>query len=395
MELKELVDGYFKSGDDIDKFRKEIAKLDKATECVPLGTSELTFLSYVGEGEEGKLMFLQFDPKSAGTGNDNAVVLSAAKTTEKNPEIAPLFEEMKRLRLMIRIDGRYRFVSSNAFYGLAKVIGFLGDGVHVPDHELFKLYAKRYGNDKDISLITRKCASGVTKIFSVFSDIYTRVPQTVMTDIIAGIEDEMGESKCVKWEVSHEETMIQLEFPEKAKDLAKTYRLPCETVPGVRIATSDVGRSSLTVTEIMRIDGSYLPAYVFKREHKGNINLGMLLDSISSRVFSNYTKLPERLCELASITINDPAAVIEHTAGRLDLERSLGKRLAKSFVEEMQIEAGDDPCTAYDIAVSFLTLPERYVAGGFESKDIKEKLATACYRAPFLEYKDPEKVVLA
>jgi hypothetical protein len=136
-------------------------------------------------------------------------------------------------------------------------------------------------------------------------------------------------------------------------------------------------------------------AETYKRKHSGKIDVKKLRDDISQCVFSKYTRLPERLCDLLAVSVPDPAFMVENVARKIGLADAIGKILAEKFVLEMRNEFGKDPVTAYDVAMSFLTLSRRYVSGGGDVESTKVKVETVCYRAPFVDYTASSSLVLA
>jgi hypothetical protein len=71
----------------------------------------------------------------------------------------------------------------------------------------------------------------------------------------------------------------------------------------------------------------------------------------------------------------------------------VGKRLSKQLTEAVHDEFGLGSATAYDIAIAFLTLPERLI-GDDISPRVKENIASAVFRAPFVDFEEKRKVYL-
>ena len=183
-------------------------------------------------------------------------------------------------------------------------------------------------------------------------------------------------------------------------------------IPGILMTTSDTGDSSFKVCGTWRVDGtnSLVVHSDVKRKHIGDINTEKILEDITNKIFAEYARLPEALCNLMAHDVTDASWDLTTTAGlkanyaeiestlkaafnRLGIVKAIGKKMEKKLREAMMNEFDVSiRYTAYDIAMSILSLPERAVFMD-KDKDISE-LQKACANAPFISYKVDSSVVL-
>lgn len=301
---------------------------------------------------------------------------------------------------------RFYLTSSNTLQTMDR-FGLAGNFLSEPSLERDMLIAKQFEKDYGITVIARKVGE-TKKVFSILSDKYRHLDQDLIFKVIEDITNSgaVGTVKCHRWEVSNFYTKVWVEFPERAEEFSVLYGLKTEMIPGILITTSDTGDSSFSVCGTWRVSGhnSYILASEVKKKHIGNFTPETILEDVSQQVFAEYDKLPKALCDLITVDITDPTWDLSTTAGlkanraeveasiktafkSLGIVKAIGKKAEKTLREAM-IEEFDYsvPFTAYDIAMSIFTLPERAVFVGKATRDLSN-LQKCVYKAPFVDYK--------
>lgn len=423
MGKERLLDNWCETGNDIETFKKVLKELSTTTSvkktearCVTLYSkndnsvaTEKSVPVYVlkpGEIWEIDEKTHQISLHSGNISRKQLIDYGASDLVD---------EYEKKTRLMLCIDGKVYFTSSNLSSTMGLRTDIKGEAGIVPTLERDILSAQRLNTCEDISFITRTI-DGLRKTFAALSGSYTYVPQSFLSDIITRIESDgvLGKITCNHWSINNILSEIYLEFPEKAAEISALYEFEDEIVPGLYLSKSDVGECSITVRATWRINNSIIVADELKRKHTGKIVSKDILEDIDKIVFSKYTKVPELLCSLMGTDITNPtwaktvsskefnslnskaiAEAIKHVFNEIGMVSAVGKKTEKSIYEQLCNEV--DPAlsyTAYDIVTMVMQLPERLTGLTTNSKNL---LAKACGQAVFVDMtKKPKssKVVL-
>lgn len=210
------------------------------------------------------------------------------------------------------------------------------------------------------------CGRNLNKIFAVFSSRYGRIEQDALINgTIGPIEKEMGESIIHSFSLSHEDTALVLEFPEKAREFSGTYKLQDEVIPVLIIRTSDAGNCSVIIRGGFRMSGkkwiSFMPGAAVKRQHTSAASTKKILSDVSDRIFSEYTKIPERMVELLSMDpVDDPAALTEKIMEGSGLRSLMRENGYREELERMKDSYGPSVYGPYDVCMRFMDLLEKY-----------------------------------
>lgn len=348
----------------------------------------------------------------------DSVLKSYRESSVRTPELLKEWTEIVKLAIVFNDNNavnkskRFYLTSSNALQTMDR-FGMAGEFLTKPCRQRDEMIAKQFEQDLGVTVIARSC-NGTKKIFSILSDKYTHIDQSILFDIVKEIETngDMGEAKCYQWTVSNFFTKLYIEFPKKAKELSMLYGLKKEMIPGILMTTSDTGDSSFKVRGTWRVEGSnsLVVNTEVKRKHIGDINVEAVIEDISNQIFAEYAKLPEALCNLMAHDVTDASWDLTTTAGlkanqaelenviktafkRLGIVKAIGKKtekkLREALLDEMDVSIH---YTAYDIAMSILGLPERVIYMDKE-KDISQ-LQKACSGAPFIKYDVDTSVIL-
>lgn len=407
MKTEYLKDTWMEEGNDYSNFKLRIQMMDESTRILEINTSAVELLSVVPEASNSERT--EFDVYNADQVCNHHLPNRAGLKTTSALEAGYTEEMVEELqtstRLMIRYEGRKYFTSRGLCRDLAARAELAGMAVHTPTGARDAYIMSRYVCQPQNALAVVRVGDNpyTNKIFAMPSRGYCYVPQSFILELVDELQKELGEWVCDRWTVSHSLTTLRLLFVEKADDMAEMYRLSSLPIPGVLIETSDTGDSSCTVYGIWKTrGGSYIRAESYSRKHTGRFKVPDIVKGVTNKVFVNYTKLPERLCELALIDITDPHEAILEIMREIKAEAVIGKRRAAALTAAL---SGEYPpgtmCSGYDLAMTFLDLPSRCLFSGLEEVEgirARESMEEMVYQVPFLNFEqfasDEEPVVV-
>ena len=410
-----LLDNFQVTGNQFETFEKAIEEITEATKFYKFNSSELAVLSYTNSTDDGRMIFLDFHPLSVPSAGGSSNL--AEKRVKVNPEkilAKGKFENL--IKELIDETGLFfwngivcMFVSKRVLTTRLQPFGLGGDFLADKSTERDLMIAKRFGlKAADKTLVIREI-NGIKKVFSMLGDKYRYMPQGVLIDIYKAISpDDLGKADCRYWEINHFYSGIKIEFPEKAAELQAVYGLPSKFVPGVYLATSDTGDCSVKIRATWRIGNACSLHQEVSHKHSGDVDVEEILDEVKEKIFAEYTRLPEALCDLMSKDITDPSWNLETTKGKsknakavesalktafkeLKVVAAIGKKAEISLFQQLLDEFDSSIAyTAYDIALAIMSLPAR--TSGLHSV-MQEKLETAVGRAPYINYEGSKTTI--
>lgn len=408
-----LLDSWSASGEDISSFKKEVREISASTSTKLIRYRDLKVLSYFESSDPKILKFYMLDPNEIWENVSGRKVLREAKMSRAgfaSRGITKLLDEFENTtKLLMQADGNIYFTSINMLSTLGLRTDIAGNAMLEPSTERDLLIAKRLDSDEELTAIIRN-QGGVRKIYSTLSSKYPYVPQSLCADILDRVEAEgkLGTAVGYKWKVDNQFAEIYVEFPDKATELMTIYGFDRAVIPGLFICKSDVGESSIVVRSTWRVGNSVTLLDEFRRKHSGKIEVDEILEGIDEIVFSKYTLLPEKLCDLMLQTITDPAwhslstskfrsankkaveGVLKSIFKEIKLVDATTKAIEKELFEALCDEIDYDlDYTAYDICMMVMTLPERKISG--MPAAYVTPLAKACGKAPYCKYDKPVK----
>lgn len=400
-----LLDDFCDEGTSLTELKNLLDKIEKQTAFLKVNSKDIQLLSYFDSNEE-KLFFYKFNPQDK-FGTARSVSLSKSQILNKG-DFGKYITEIEQDSKLMFYDGYKSYLVSNTFTKTLDAFGLKGAFLSEPCHERDQMIAKRFGIARECTIVMKN-DKGTRKAFAVLGNKYTHIPQSILLDIVQQLKDTgiMGTPTCRRWEVNHFYTSIYIEFPDKAEEFQILYGLEKKFVPGLLLTTSDTGDSSLSIRSTWRINNSVSLHREIKHKHMGKVNPKDILEECEKTIFSEYTKLPEALCDLMSVDItnstwdltkkkglraNEEAIrnTIKSAFKQLGVVKAIGKKAEMSLYEQLCGEF--DPAisfTAYDIAVTLLGMGDR-VEG--LSKTAQSELSKAMAKAPYISY-SPEPTI--
>lgn len=374
MKTYELGDNWTLSGTDYPTFEEALNDLCDSTYVVEGITDNFTLLSFRDKVGENKLVF-NLHSKEQIEQEKSVSTHLAVSTLEKNcVDEGFLAELTARSKLLMRLGGAggqredIYFTSSRLSRDLAARARLGGDAVYDPTDERDMYIMSRYvKTPAAVKAVVRRNSgdtNAVHKVFAMPSGGYCHIDQRIILNIIAKLEASLGEAHCLRWHIDHFITQLMLLFPENAKDVSEVYGLPDPMVPGFLLETSDTGDCSVRVVGFWYRpgSGSVARSCEYHREHKGRgMTSAEILDAIGGSVLTEYTLLPERLCELLAIDLDDPEAALDYIFLKENIRKKLGKKAGQNLYERLLERVTERPSmTAYEMAMLFIDAPALY-----------------------------------
>ena len=201
----------------------------------------------------------------------------------------------------------------------------------------------------------------------------------------------------VSWSVDHALSQIYLEFPDAAKEIAESYKLPHEAMPGLMLQTSDIGRSSFIAQATMRINNHLVRLETVSVSHNNKKGVDVdeyineFVDKVDTELFANIKKIPEQLCELMTMSIS-PAVIAtdddrenNYIAVTDILKESINKTFKKFSGSKKKVifESLSEEIiscmsyTAYDIAEMIMAVPDRVHVDAVTAVTVNREAAKA------------------
>ena len=393
--------------DDYTKFRDIVSELDEKTRVSEFEMNKAAFLLPANaETKSGKTAVILFDEQTTAKSPDNIRKIN----TENLP--AELLLKFKVGYPILVVDSKVFFISEFAMQTLIQVCELGGSAMYENNEFRNKLLAYTFlHTGKNCKIVYREeeiAGKPVRLILSVNHMSYGQIQNSVVCDIIEYLQNNgmYGNIEVSHWEVSQEKTSITVFFPDTAKDLSLVYKLPETFVPGITIKTSDTAQLAFTVEGVLkRQSGVIYPFCEVEKKHTLNFTKEKLISDMEKEVFPLFTKIPEKLKEGASIEVTpkswdltNPQKIKENEEKVGDVIASITKSLSREFSKKLMNKLaellaaevnGQYYYTMYDIYTLFLNLPERLPE---LSEVLKEQLAKAVIKIPFLKLKKEETV---
>ena len=407
--MSRLKDSWNASGTDWTQFKNEIKALAERTFVKKCAAEDIMLMSkntdaLPDDADEEKNFYTHLispkdiwvKEKRSKSGEVRSVkLLNFSKKTFVDRGGQELIDEYeKSTKTLIGIDKILYYVSPKFFNSLGARTGLSGAAAAEPCLERDLLFAKRLSIKEEakeeevspiVSLVYRE-ENKNKKLFAILSDRYSYIPQNYIISIVEKIisDGKLGSTKCDSWYIDNSISRVYLEFPDEAKEISEAYELEDEYVPGLLLESSDVGVSSLTVYATCRCGHSVLPFGKIYKRHTGKIDIEKICEQIDSKIFPEYRKLPERMCELLAVDVEKPMLTISNLFEEIELEEIIGQRNTKYIKEKMEeLIDPDSPCTMYDIISQVIQLPA--ITTGL-SATAQNKLVEAIKGAPYVDY---------
>lgn len=432
-----LTDNYTIVGSDYEEFKDKLAEISKTIRYKVVNSADVSLLSHRGTDttdvdrffklsasnidvfdnlickvlEENKINLPGYYTKNADSIFAKSNVCLQKEALLKKGDFEDVLNEMRTdNHLMIEVNGEPMFTSKSLLTTLDR-FGLKGSFLVRPSLTRdMAVMAEFVEQEKPITLIYRKAEGGIKKVFSILSDKYQPIDQNVIIDIIDDITDDgsLGNPVCKEWEINHFFTKIYLDFPEKARDIKNHYGKTEKFIPGICIMSSDTGDCSLKVLGTFRVGNSLTVQDEVLHKHIGDVDVESIIKAVDERIFSEYAKLPDKLCNLMLVDIGDPTAdltdeenqkaniqaykeVVTNAFKELGILKAVGVKARNILLEKMIYEAAEDThYTAYDVCVELMRLPQR--VSGLASLP---QLQKAVGRAPYITYLEEKPITVA
>jgi len=377
MKNLELLDSKKWATTDIDEAYRVLDDLSGSVSVVEVKSDKIKAVSYMGENE-GKVSFAVCEPPDS-TSLKRSRVLgmpSAFTALDKDEFIndwlggsKAFYKELKKCGFMLNIDGTLYICSGETIGTLCSRCALGGSALtdHISvlrDSYITEILAKK---KTKCSVVMRVSEEGIKKVFAVLGGTYTAIPQNKIRDVVEAAENELLEGKESEFcglTADNFVTRLYFEYPSIADEFRKVYKMTMNVTPGICVVTSDMGDSSLAVYGTIRLPGSKTPFHVgkYSRIHRGNVDIEEFIEGVRDNIFTEYSKIPERIMELLTIDVSDVSETLKAVMEKSGLAKVIGKKYSDQFVEAAAQEfIPGKPYSAFDIANFIAKVPERII----------------------------------
>jgi len=388
-----LSDTWAIEGKEYDEFKEQLEKFEKQTIIKEIPMDEFSFLSIsdmgvgymaypMGTGTVWKKNKTSLSLKMLPVNKDMFIMNGYGDDVVNESFDNGLFTIFSKKKLtMPKIsksinEGEFLPVSAKAISTIANRIKYGGSNFFTDRLIRDMAIASHFDKPIPVSAVLRTDSeSGKQKVFAVMSEKYTIIPQKTIISIIDKIskeaEADLGKTVISDWYIDHSVTRINLDFPEKAEEIAETYSMAESMVPGIMIETSDIGDCSLRLRGYFKI-GSYT-VYTkneYVQIHSGKFDEAEAVNAATGKIFPEYMSYPKKLVSLMAIDITDDSMssamkikkmtkAYKDVSKKIGLVKEIGKKREKPLMEQLINGINTDiSYTAYDVAMTFLTLPK-------------------------------------
>jgi len=289
-------------------------------------------------------------------------------------------------KMLIGVNNQHYIVLPTAVSSFLSRAEFKGNAFSKPSVgrviEIAKMF--QYKNPQNVTLVTRQTEASRI-VVSIRSNQYEYIPQMVLKDAFNQICSEFGAAKCDHWEVTHKLSECYVDFPDISNALSELYDLPDPLSTGIHFGTSDSGDSSIFMCGYWKC-GTYhfIDECCHRSQHKTSFQQEKFTEEAMRKVYSKFSVLPERLCQLLTMDIDDPEQELKSIWNQIDVPSILGKRYAKKLYPLLCNELVPSMrYTAYDIAMKIASIPSRSLD---ISPNMKNKMEVMATKAVFAKY---------
>lgn len=405
----QIHDDYFATGKDYESFVKELASFTENTDNTKLPNYKFKLLSFQ-RTDGDKYIFALID-ESAINNFSNFITPLPKVTLTPKPSERPFFDEMTKTSGLVLLDeddnaNSMLMVSKDAVPSLADRAGIKGDLIQKYSlirnlyiaQGLFSPFERVNPKKFESAIVYRKQYTSdcrcIKKAFAFMGNRFVYTSLAEMKNIADKIisSHPYGKTECLKWTLCHRNGTLFLEFPEKAKELKKTYALPDTVIPGICISDSDIGRQSLIISSTFRFEKSkYVQIYDQKAwEHTSDMKFRDILEYIFVQFPQSFEELVAALQEKTQIPVKKEKIARTYDAFIKEAQfvKAIGKKrttaLSKHLSEEVLSKPKTCPKTEYACIKKLVFCGELF-------DDIpeyaKDNLSEACGRLPFISRK--------
>ncbi|WP_027438679.1 hypothetical protein [Lachnospira multipara] len=401
-----LNDDFKISGTTYESFAEAIKNMTDVTHVKKVRNFNIEMLSAInGDSKDNIQFFFGLGQDSIEFFEKNYMLNKKYGVDVKNFGNDLVNELINTTQLMFYLPNeREKFIVSNwsmpSLTARASITGTNSVGMHGIIRNMHLAKGLLVDKAEEYSNIVYREVDGVKKIFAVMSHYYQHIPQTLLCEIIEKIisQNKMGRMEVREWNMSHDFTNVYLEFPDLTVDFPNSKMNSKELVPGILLATSDIGVSSIIVKTTYRKGRSILIDKEINFVHKTKNDAATILERIDDEIFAEIRKLPETLISLIGKHILDYTkmdlttekdkfinrekitAIIDKLYSS-DFKKVLKKTNYDTLKECIDNEIHSDlEYTAFDIADIFMSMPER-ISG--VNRYVLADLQTLCGKIPY------------
>lgn len=415
----DLTDSWGIHGSDFEEFKNAVAQMAEITRFKIIPSKELGFFHEMEGREEkdGKVPVMRITAEGIEELNtkDSPLKVGGLSLKAVNEELYN--ESMTSNGFLVTHERQAFYVSADAKTTLLMRANLSGEYATQKSCLMTQTIMESLSKqEKGMTLVYREVNRDENKkdckVFSFLSEKYTPLDMNLLPELAERVLNEgtLGIGECKRWEITQNLTNISVEFPNAGDDMSKTYGLPTDIIPGVKLYSSDTGQSSVIAYSTYRVGDECREVFIdsYSHKHMGAITCDEIKKKVDETLLKQIRKLPEAMAEKIGYVVGlqhpeaDPKlnrslveAAMKNGSKALGLVKAIGQKRVAKLLEELNAEIDELAVyTEFDLAIKFMSLPSR-VEG--LSDIVMRDFQIACGKAPFVDYakktmSDPVKV---
>jgi hypothetical protein len=410
-----IKDNYQVSGTDLQEFMREVCEMDKNTAVKSIKKNKISFIMPYKDPKkiDKGISYAYFNPRKPIKYNRSNLSLKKWDHDPKKELLdagydEDIINESIEKGMFVKIGKTIIPVSDMSIFSLSNRAGIAGAAASQNNVLKTAFIASNFNNDDEIKIVERKNESDENyKVFAFMSKDYSRINQAIAFEIIEksriGLYD-LGEPICTGWEIDHSISRIYMEFPEKAKEVSRSYlsysfedgeidykaTSKDKITPGIMVETSDIGDSAFRLSSFIKINNSLVFVEEYEKVHTGVIDMTKVVEDAEANIFPRITIFPQMMEDLSaedcSIKLENAENYISEVLHKSGIDKEIGKRKTAQAIEKFCEDIKTYPYSVsdnayilslYDVLSFVATLGE----SGVLEKDVqKEKLSKKIYK---------------
>lgn len=398
-----LENRFLKSGSALDDFKEVNEALAGITYNIEVLGRDLTFLSLCDIPEKqvpGKVVFYVFNEETLADFFEGKKLQVGAISEESIGE--ELLDELRKTTglVVIHRPTEQRFIVSDLAIPTLTIRAQVNGDATINRQNLVRnmhFADTIIARNERVNMVYRE-ENGVKKIFACMGRQFKLIRQTIIADMADKImgDEIMGKASVMNWSVDHSFTELNLVFPKLKEDFEAAYKVTGIT-PGVQLMTSDIGRCSIIARGVYYKGHSYVITDEVQIKHVSSVTSENVLRAVNEGIFDKVRVFPELCATLIGKEVLDYSSIDLSTAEgqtknreaitelykkcvRSVLKADLPVKRQKELLEALNDEINPSiPYTLYDIAMTFIELPDRIAGVDYVTTMHVRK---ACAKAP-------------
>ena len=343
-------------GSELDDFVTAVNEMTAATKSIKVYSHEMEILSRCTidscQKEDGIAVFNFNISNLKDIENGNKFRINLIKSSKFPPEIEEEIED-ETCTLFSVLNNDVYIMSPSALSHIIRLSGI--SGRKLLENNIFRdmyLINIFYEYPKRLKVIYRE-VNKVRKMFALLGSNYSEIRQSILLDIFKSLDSYAPE--MYEWKITHDYTMMHIEFPLLQRE---------GLIPGVKIITSDIGKSSFSVILTLRYRNSIIIMDELNILHKYNTTESSVFEETIAYISENIPVITENCSNIHHLKDNvlydgntDISSLCNYVSSCIN--KVYGDILTKNISELLNVSITEDldsskSYTEYDIVMMLI-----------------------------------------